>query len=213
MTSTAAEPRTSNVSGASGRSASFLEAPPHQVQQWLQAGEAVLIDVREPDEHVRERIAGSSLLPLSRFDPRQAAALAAPGRRIVMQCRSGRRSADACRMVASISGPDAVVVNLTGGIVAWKEANLPVETTTSVTSISVMRQVQMVIGLGTLGGSALAWFVHPAFVALPAFFGMGLTFAGATGTCALAHVIGKMPWNRPSTCAGSCAGGCSTPKR
>ena len=36
-----------------------------------------------------------------------------------------------------------------------------------------------------------------AFLAIAAFFGAGLTFAGATGTCALAMLLMKMPWNRP----------------
>lgn len=86
-------------------------------------------------------------------------------------------------------------MTLTGGIEGWKQANLPVITNTSVTGISVMRQVQLTIGAGVLGGCALAWFVHPAFVAIPAFFGAGLTFAGLSGTCGLASVIGWMPWN------------------
>jgi hypothetical protein len=59
--------------------------------------------------------------------------------------------------------------------------------------------------------------VHPALVAIPAFFGAGLTFAGATGTCALASVLGRMPWNRaagagpgpgPGAGAGASGGAC-----
>ena len=34
----------------------------------LDRGDAVLIDVREPDEHAQERIEGARLAPLSRFD-------------------------------------------------------------------------------------------------------------------------------------------------
>lgn len=172
------------------------EAAPKDVKAWLNAGECVLIDVREPDEHARERIPGSRLLPLSRFDPQQAAALARPGQKIVLHCRSGRRSADAARMAASLSDAGVPVISMAGGIEAWKKDNHPVEVNTKVAGISVMRQVQLVIGLCVLAGSALAWFVDPRFVVIPAFFGAGLTFAGATGTCALATLIGKMPWNR-----------------
>jgi hypothetical protein len=53
-------------------------------------------------------------------------------------------------------------------------------------------------------GAALAWFVHPTFIAIPAFFGAGLTFAGVSGTCALASIIGKMPWNKFNSGADSC---------
>ncbi|MFN7019974.1 MAG: rhodanese-like domain-containing protein [Phycisphaerales bacterium] len=185
------------------------EATPKDVHLWLRSGEAVLIDVREQDEHARERIPGAKLLPLSRFDASQARELAKPGQKIVLHCRSGRRSADAQRMAAPLSEAGATVLSMAGGIEAWKREALPVEVDTRVSGISVMRQVQMVIGVGVLAGSALAWLVHPAFLALPAFFGAGLTFAGATGTCALATLIGRMPWNRsrhagPSCSTGSC---------
>lgn len=192
-----------------GETSAFGEVTPLQVQQWLNAGQAVLIDVRERDEYAREHIDGSRLLPLSRFDPGEAAALAGPGQKLVLQCRSGRRAADACRMASSLGTACPPMFTMTGGIEAWKKDNLPVTVDTRVSGVSVMRQVQLVIGTGVLAGSVLAWFVHPGFVAIPAFFGAGLTFAGATGTCALASLIGMMPWNKAAACAGSCStGGC-----
>jgi hypothetical protein len=48
-----------------------------------------------------------------------------------------------------------------------------------------------------LTGVVLGTLVSPWFLAIAAFFGAGLTFAGATGTCGLALVLMKMPWNRP----------------
>jgi rhodanese-related sulfurtransferase len=186
---------------------SSRDASPRDVHAWLRAGECVLIDVREPDEHARERIPGSRLLPLSRFDPRQAAAWARPGQKIVLHCRSGRRSSDACRLASLLAERGLVIHNLTGGIEAWKKDALPVEVNTKVPGLSVMRQVQLVIGLGVLAGSALAWFVDPRFIGIPAFFGAGLTFAGATGTCALASLLARMPWNRATPGGPSCASG------
>ncbi len=193
---------TTSESGGSARVAS-----PREVRAWLQAGECVLIDVREPDEHARERIPGARLLPLSKFDPQQAAAMAGPGRKAVMHCRSGRRSADACRLAAPLEQQGITVLSMIGGIEAWKSAALPVEVNTRVAGISVMRQVQLVIGVSVLAGSALAWFVDPRFVAIPAFFGAGLTFAGATGTCALASLLAWMPWNRAKVSGASCSTG------
>lgn len=183
------------------------EATPRQVRDWLAVGEAILIDVREADEHARERIAGSRLLPLSQFDPGQAAAHATAGQMIILHCRSGRRSTDACRMAAPLVERGVTVMNMIGGIEAWKQEALPVELDTKMSGISVMRQVQLVIGLCVLAGAALAWFVDPWFLAIPAFFGAGLTFAGATGTCALATVIGWLPWNRIKSGGGGCAAG------
>ena len=40
-----------------------------EVAAGLEAGNMLLVDVREPQETAVERIAGSVLLPLSRFDP------------------------------------------------------------------------------------------------------------------------------------------------
>lgn len=192
--------------------AATIEASPAQVQQWLRNGEAILIDVREPDEHARERIGGARLMPLSKFDPGRAGALAAPGQRIVLHCRSGRRSAEACRLAATTGGRHATFVNMTGGIEAWKQSAQPVEVDTRVSGISVMRQVQLVIGVGVLAGSVLGWLVDPLFIGLAAFFGAGLVFAGATGTCGLATLLSRMPWNRAAACGSSCSGGaCGKP--
>lgn len=185
--------------------AAFIEAPPSQVQQWLRSGEAVLLDVREADEHIREHINGSHLLPITRFDPAQAAALARPGQKIILHCRGGARSTDACRMAVSLAGSGVTIVNMTGGIEAWKAAGLPVQLNASASRISVLRQVQLVIGVCTLIGTALAWFVDLRFVAIPAFFGAGLTFAGATGTCGLASLLSVMPWNRVRGSKAACA--------
>ena len=181
------------------------EVAPAVVAGWIAQGKAVLVDVREPDEFARERIAGARLMPVSAFDPRAAATFAG-GRTLVVHCRSGRRSQDACRQAARAL-VDAV--SMAGGIEAWKSAGLPTEVDRSVAGMSIMRQVQLVVGLSVLVGAALAWFVHPAFVAIPAFFGAGLTFAGATGTCALASILGMMPWNRSAlpTAAASCSKG------
>lgn len=183
---------------------SFQEATPAQVRDWLRLGEAVLIDVREPDEFSYEHIAGAILLPLSRFDPLQARAKAKSGQRIVMQCKGGRRSADACRLAAPLAASGVPIFTLAGGIEAWKKANLPVVVNNKVSRISIMRQVQLVIGLSVLIGSALTWFWDPRFISIPAFFGAGLVFAGASGTCALATVIGWMPWNKADTGSASC---------
>jgi rhodanese-related sulfurtransferase len=209
MTAIANNGQTSTTTATStpSVSSSFQEATPAQLRQWLRSGEAVLIDVREPDEFAREHIAGATLLPLSRFDPAQALSKAKPGQRIVMQCKSGRRSADACRLAAPLAASGLPVFTLAGGIEAWKKDNLPVELNTKVSGISVMRQVQLVIGLCVLAGSALAWFADPRLVVIPAFFGAGLTFAGASGTCALATMIGWLPWNKAAKSGASCTTG------
>ncbi len=191
----------------------FREASPAQVKQWLDSGACLLVDVREPDEHARERIAKARLNPLSRFDAscvHSLAPLAAGSSttRIVFHCKAGRRSADAASRAAATAAQGVEIYSLAGGLDAWKLASLPVQVDRATPRLSVMQQTQLVIGLCTLIGSALAYFSHPAFAAIPAFFGAGLAFAGATGTCGLALLLGKMPWNRafaPQCSSGSCA--------
>lgn len=169
------------------------EADPLTVNRWLASGEAVLIDVREPDEHARERIAGARLMPLSRFDAGALVPLA--GKKVVMHCRSGRRSVDACRLAGG-RGAGLELYSLTGGIDAWKKHNLPVEFNAAAPRMSILRQVQLTAGTIVLIGCALAWFVHPGWIGLAAFIGAGLTFAGASGTCGMAALLSRMPWNR-----------------
>jgi len=96
---------------------------PQEVARGLQEGRIVLVDVREPNETAQERIPGSVLVPLSRFDPGR---IPEPeGRDVVFSCRSGRRS-----VTASLAAQErgfAYGSHLAGGILAWKAAGLPVE--------------------------------------------------------------------------------------
>jgi hypothetical protein len=43
----------------------------------------------------------------------------------------------------------------------------------------------------------LALTVNPHWLYLSGFVGLGLTFAGLTNICAMAALLGRMPWNRP----------------
>ncbi|HLP86140.1 MAG TPA: rhodanese-like domain-containing protein [Phycisphaerales bacterium] len=182
----------------------FTEIDAGAARRMLAGGECVLIDVREADEHAAERIDGAVLLPLSTLKVEQMARLVPAGKHVIVHCKGGKRSAEACRLAAELSLRGVRMYSLAGGIEAWKRLGQPVTRGAIRTGISVMRQVQMTIGALALGGSALAWFVHPGFVGVPAFLGCGLIFAGATGTCALATVMSKMPWNR-SRVSGSCS--------
>lgn len=186
---------------ATPASSSPREAEPTQVAEWMRSRGALLFDVREADEHARERIAGATLVPLSRFDAGAVKGAAHGGATIVLHCRSGRRSADAARMLMSAGVPAEKLVSMRGGIEAWKQSGLPVEVDTKVSRISILRQVQLVVGSMVLAGSAMAWLVHPAFLIVPAFFGSGLMFAGASGTCGMALMLERMPWNRAARAA------------
>lgn len=179
------------------------EIAPRQAAEWLKSGECVLIDVREADEHARERIEGSRLLPLSKFDPAAAKGQVSAGQKLLVHCKGGRRSMNAARICASVD-PSMTVYSVAGGLDAWKREGLGVIEDRRRAPISVMRQVQIIVGVLLLIGSALAWFVHTGFIAIPALLGAGLTVAGTTGTCGLALLVERMPWNRAPASAGTC---------
>lgn len=97
---------------------------PAQAAAWLDASEAILIDVREPVEFAAEHIeqATSMLGQVAASMP----GMAVPeGRRIIVMCLSGGRSSHAC-MVVNDRFPDREVYDLAGGLAAWKRAGLPV---------------------------------------------------------------------------------------
>jgi rhodanese-related sulfurtransferase len=163
---------------------------PDALREWLDADAAAVVDVRDPEEFAREHIPGAHLVPLARISPD---ALPAAGR-TVLHCKSGRRSAEAAARLAAAGRTD--ILQLAGGLDAWKQAGLPVEANPRV-PISIMRQVQIVAGTITFVGTILAASVSPWFLILPGFIGMGLAFAGASGTCGMAAMLRVMPWNRP----------------
>jgi rhodanese-related sulfurtransferase len=102
---------------------------PDQVKAALDAHEILLIDVREPGEFGAERIHGALNFPLSTFDP--AALPDAGGRRVVFQCGSGKRSANAIGHCQKAD--QAHEAHLDGGILAWKAADLPLVTVDAAT--------------------------------------------------------------------------------
>jgi hypothetical protein len=71
----------------------------------------------------------------------------------------------------------------------------------------------MTIGTFVLLGTGLGVGVTPWLLIVPAFMGAGLLYAGVSGTCALASVIARLPWNRrirEETAASAAAGGSSS---
>lgn len=177
------------------------EVGAREAAEWVSSGRAALVDVREADEYAAERIEGATLVPLSRFDFGRIPS--GPGSAVVFQCKSGRRSLEGAARASGGGWTD--VYSLKGGIEAWKAAGLPVVKTRA--PISLMRQVQIVVGGGVLAGSVLAWLVSPWFLVLTGFFGAGLVFAGTTGLCGMAAVLAAMPWNKALR-AGCEAGSC-----
>lgn len=150
---------------------------------------AILVDIREADERAREHVPGARHNPLSRL----AAVDAGGAKAVIFHCRSGARTAANAQRLAAVA--NCAAYTLEGGLEAWKKAGLPVNVDAR-QPIEIMRQVQIAAGSLVLAGVALGIWVAPAFLALSAFVGAGLVFAGTTGWCGMARLLAYMPWNR-----------------
>ena len=92
------------------------------LKKWLDNKEAVVVDVREPGEFHSGSIPGANLLPLAMISNDQLPALG--GKKLVLHCRSGKRSATACEKLL-VRDPELELFNLEGGILAWMQAGMP----------------------------------------------------------------------------------------
>ncbi len=160
------------------------------LKSWMDKGEAVLLDVREPAEHASEAIPGAILLPMGQLSSNALPPLS--GRKLVVHCRKGGRGSRACEQLAA---ENIDIYNLEGGIEGWVAAGLPVKSGDS-KMLPLDRQVQLAVGLIILIGSLLGYLVAPLFFLLTGLIGCGLIFAGLTGVCTLAMLLAKMPWNQ-----------------
>jgi rhodanese-related sulfurtransferase len=97
------------------------DVDPGRAAQLLEQGEAVLLDVREPQEWAAGHAPQAEHLPLGLLTPE-----AVPqDRPIIAVCRSGNRSGKAADALAAAG---VHVHNLAGGMKAWSQAGLPVVT-------------------------------------------------------------------------------------
>jgi rhodanese-related sulfurtransferase len=159
----------------------------------LDSGKAVLVDIRESDEFAREHVPGAHHVPLSGFSP--ADFPSDRGKIAIFHCASGARTAEAAPRI--LGSGFAEVYQLDQGLAGWKKAGLQTVVNRKM-PIAIQRQVQITAGMMTLIGVALGFTLSPWFFALSGFVGAGLTFAGVSGTCAMATILGFMPWNRRS---------------
>jgi rhodanese-related sulfurtransferase len=155
-------------------------------------GDVLLLDVRGPDEFEAAHIDGAVLHPLPGLNAQAVAKLAEGKTASVLICRTGYRGRQAAERLAA-NGLTSLTV-LDGGIQAWKEAGLPL--VRGQQTISLERQVRIGAGALVAIGVALGYFVHPGWLILPAFVGLGLVFAGVTNFCGMGLLLARMPWNK-----------------
>jgi rhodanese-related sulfurtransferase len=165
---------------------------PQQARQLLNDG-GILVDIREADEHARERIAAARHMPLSRLD--DADLELHRGKPVIFHCRSGARTQANASRLEALAGDACEAFVVEGGLDAWRKAGLPVVTDRR-QPIELQRQVQIVAGGLGFTGVLLGFFVSQWFFIVPGFIGAGLLFAGLSGFCGMARLLMLAPWNR-----------------
>jgi len=172
---------------------------PQELNELRQMGENVtLLDVRTPVEFREMHVDFARNAPLERLDPQEMARefQQQSDQPLYVLCQSGGRGKQACEKLAAAG---LSVVNVVGGMQAWAAAGLPV--VRGQKTISLERQVRIAAGSLVFLSSVLGLFVHPYFIALAAFVGAGLVFAGVTDTCGMGMLLARMPWNQAGSAA------------
>jgi rhodanese-related sulfurtransferase len=90
----------------------------------FEAGEVILIDIREPREHATGVAAGARLLPMSQLDQRVAEIPADPGKPVYLICNSQNRSPAVLRALRN-SGGYGHVRYVHGGMSEWARRGWP----------------------------------------------------------------------------------------
>ncbi|MBA4250012.1 MAG: rhodanese [Candidatus Puniceispirillum sp.] len=157
----------------------------------LENDQTILIDVRELSEYNFECIDGSYHIPLHEISIDKLPSASKP---IVIHCRSGKRSEQACQLLMQ-QNPNLNLYSLEGGITAWINQGMDVKNWGK-KIIPLDRQTQIIAGIFALSGTLLGTFIHPHFYIIPGFVGCGLIFAGITGWCGTTQILSKMPWNK-----------------
>lgn len=96
------------------------------VTQLINQRDALLVDVREPNEYEQGRLPKAVHIPLSQLKNRAAELARHKARPVVAYCAMGNRSRMAGSALAKAGFSE--IYNLQGGFRAWKDAGLPVET-------------------------------------------------------------------------------------
>ena len=100
-----------------------IDISPEKARQLVDAGEAVLVDVRENWEWMTSRIPGATLIPMSEL-PQRIGEIPTD-RPVVVYCAVGQRSAAVVEALRQMGHDRAY--NIAGGIVAWMNGQYPVE--------------------------------------------------------------------------------------
>ena len=98
---------------------------PAQVVQLINREKANVVDVCEPNEFALGHIVGSRNVPAGELETKLGSTIKNKTLPLILVCQSGARSARAVMIAKKLGYEQAQ--SLSGGLGAWKTANLPLE--------------------------------------------------------------------------------------
>ena len=98
---------------------------PGEVVQLMNREKAAVIDVCSADEFAAGHVVGAKNVPLGELETKLTGAVKNKSTPVVLVCASGMRSKRAVAIAKKLGYENAR--SLTGGMGAWRSANLPVE--------------------------------------------------------------------------------------
>jgi rhodanese-related sulfurtransferase len=159
--------------------------------------DTLIIDVREPHEFKEFHIKDSVHAPLSNPNTQNLENLIKNSKqdKIILMCLSGRRAQMTKDSLKNNFGKEIIVYQ--GGIRQWEKENDVVRENEEkkVEVPDLNRQVQMFVGFILLMITAFS-LINPLVSLASAFIGLGLIYSGISGSCMMASLLNKMPWNQ-----------------
>jgi rhodanese-related sulfurtransferase len=93
--------------------------------QLINKHDAVIVDIREPNEFAAGHILNSRNVPLKELDARVKEIARFKEKPVIVACDTGNRSGGGVAILKKLGFSQ--VYNLTGGLGAWQQAGLPTE--------------------------------------------------------------------------------------
>jgi rhodanese-related sulfurtransferase len=154
-----------------------------------------ILDVRTGGEFETVHIPGSYNVPLDTLGEhvRDLADVEHP---VVLVCQSGGRASQAHGKLTG-AGKQSLHI-LEGGMSAWQEEGGDV-VRGETDRWAMDRQVRLVAGSMVLAG-VVASTVIPGANWIAGAVGAGLTYSAVSNTCAMAAMLGKLPYNKTDNC-------------
>ncbi|WP_434746157.1 rhodanese family protein [Candidatus Pantoea rara] len=165
---------------------------PLQASKLLEQG-AVLVDIRDRADFLREHIPQALSLPLTEINTGKTVE-GSDQQPVIFHCQAGMRTTNNAEQLMRAASSGNVFL-MSGGINAWKSAALPIIEDKK-QPLPIIRQVHITAGILVLVGVIAGYAVDSRLFLLSGFIGAGLIFSGVSGFCGMASLLQKMPWNK-----------------